>query len=654
VADGSAPIRVRRKLLADLWCGAGGTSTGAARAMRDLGQPFTLAAVNHWPTAIDTHRRNHPEHAERTHCADLEVARPISIVPEGYLDLLMASPTCTFHSRARGGKPVNDQQRMDPWHVVRWCTELRVKRLLVENVPEIMDWGPCSLVTGRPIPSRKGEYFRAWIDALKAIGFRLDYRVLCAADFGDPTTRQRFFLIGRTDRGPLRWPSPGYSRTGADDLLDVRARWRGAVEIIDWTLPGNSIFTRKKPLKPNTVRRILAGAKRYRWPQPYQDALQALLDGREPVLDLAAASADVEPFCVHYRGTAPDQVERSTRGVGEPLPALTAGGQHVGLIMATGAGGVARDASQPLPTITAGGEGGARPHFVTPLVMGVHGHATAKPVDGPLPTITCGGASSENRPGNARPQLIEPLIVSRMNAERGRLARPVGEPLSTIVGRGAGYLAEPLVAPYYGGGSGLTASSADEPLPTVTTKARFGLAEPVVLSTSNSSSAGVPRSVEDPLRTITTAKGGDMAMAAPFVFPVTHHGDLRTHDIEGPLPTITGANRGELGLAAPFLVPNFGERDGQEPRTHGIDEPLPTITATGHQQLAMPVADGYRIDILYRMLNYRELARGMSLDDEGSVYDFAGNSTEITKQIGNAVPCRLAKALVRALMEDGP
>lgn len=320
--------------------------------------------------------------------------------------------------------------------------------------------------------------------------------------------------------------------------------------------------------------------------------------------------------------------------------------------------------------------------------MGIGSQQQAKSVEEPLPTITCGGASAEKHKGNARPQFIEPLIVSRMNAERGRLARPVGEPLGTIVGRGAGYLAEPLVAPYYGGGSGLTASSSEEPLPTVTTKARFGLAEPVVVPLSNSSSAGVPRSVEDPLRTITTAKGGDMAMAqpiimrgnvgmgregdmrtadrplptitcseslalaTPFVLPVTHHGDSRTHDIESPLPTITGANRGELGLASPFLVPNFGERDGQEPRTHSVDEPLPTITATGHQQLAIPVADGYRIDILYRMLNYRELARGMSLDDEGSVYDFAGTSTEITKQIGNAVPCRLAKALVRALMED--
>lgn len=643
-ADGSPPIRIgRKKLMADLWCGAGGTSTGAVRAMRDLNQPFSLASVNHWPTAIDTHKRNHPEHAERTHCADLEVTRPISVVPEGYLDLLMASPTCTFYSRARGGKPVNDQQRMDPWHVVRWCTELRVKRLLVENVPEIMDWGPCSLVTGRPIPSRKGEYFRAWCDALKAIGFRIDYRVLCAAAYGDPTTRNRFFLIGRSDRGPLRWPTPTFAKDASSDLLDIRARWRGAVEIIDWDLPGKSIFTRKKPLKPNTIRRILAGAKRYRWPQVYQDALQALLDGREPVLDLDLAEDVAEPFTVHFRGTAPDQVERSAHGIDEPLPTLTAGGGHVGLIMATGATGAARDVSHPIPSLVTN----ASPHFITPLIMGVGSQQQAKAIDEPLPTITTGGASTKRRTGNARPQFIEPLIVSRHGFENNS-ARGVSHPLYTASTRGAGYLAEPLVAPYYGGGSGLTASSTEEPLPTVTTKARFGLAEPVVVSTSNSSSPGVPRSVEDPLRTITTAKGGDMAVASPIIMRgnvgTGREGDMRTAD--RPLPTITCSE--SLAMASPLVVGYYGRDDA----SRSIADPLATVTTEPRFALAHPSTTGYRIDILYRMLNYRELARGMSLDDEGSVYDFAGTSTEITKQIGNAVPCRLAKALVRALMED--
>ncbi len=630
MADGSrAPeIRVARRtrpmLVADLFCGAGGLSNGTARAMRQLGLPVQMIGVNHWPVAIETNRRNHKEHADRIHCADLESALPLTIVPEGRLDLLTAAPSCVFHSRARGGRPVHDQQRMDPWHVVRWCTELRVARVLVENVPEFMDWGPCSLVTGRPIKSRRGEYFRAWVAALEAVGFKVDWKVVCCADFGDPTTRRRFFLIGRSDGKRLSWPEFTHDRVGGTDLLGSRPRWRGAREVIDWTMTGKSIFTRTKPLKPNTLRRILAGAVKYSWPRPYVDAVQALLDGTTPRLVFSRAEAvalglvSADPMLVHLRGTSEQHLQATAKSADEPLPTLTAGGSHVGLVLATSSGGAARDLDQPLPTITTGGAGA-------------------------------------ERPGCARPQLVEPLLISRNNGERGSTSRPVSDPIPTATGRGAGYLAEPLivptsnsssagvprsveepirtvttakggdqamavplVAPYYGGGSGLTASSVGEPVPSVTTKARFGLAEPVVMRGN-----------------VGTGRTGDMRPASE------------------PMPTITCSE--SLALAEPFLVPNFGEAPGQTPRTHSIDDPMPTVTATGHVQLAAPsaeVADEVRIDINYRMLHWRELARATSFDDEGEVYDFAGNATEITKQIGNAVPNRTAKALALGLMRD--
>lgn len=599
---------------ADLFCGAGGISTGITRAVRALGGSLTLTAVNHWEVAIETHKRNHPEHAPRTHCADLETARPRELVPEGYLDLLTAAPSCVFHSRARGGRPVHDQQRMDPWHVVRWCTELRVKRLIVENVPEFVEWGPCDRRTGRPIKSRKGEYFRAWRAALHAIGFRTDYRNLCAADAGDPTTRTRFILIGRSDRGPLQWPDMPHAKHGSADLLGERLRWNPAADIIDWSLPGKSIFNRKRPLKPNTLRRMLAGAERYGWPKAHCDAIRALLEGREPVLDVPAE--DAAPFLVHFRGTSDDAIARSGRAVEDPVPALTAGGSHLGLVMATGAGGVARPLEQPVPTITAGGDGGARPHFVTPLLMGTSSGALAKPVEDPAPTITTGG----NGRGNARPQLMvpimegaEPIIVSKHGGP-GNAARGVSEPAYAVDTGGGGSVAMPLLSVYYGNTESATPVS--QPLPSVTTKARFGLAEPLIVGTSNSSSAGVPRGAGEPLRTITTAKGGDMAVASPF------------------------------------LVPNFGEREGQTPRAHGIDAPLPSVTSHGAGGIVVPVLRTYRIDVLYRMLHWRELARAMSFDDEGEVYDFAGTATEITKQIGNAVPGRLAKLLAMAMLAD--
>lgn len=589
MADGGSQIIVSRKVkpirVADLFCGAGGLSTGAARAFRDLGLLFELIGVNHWDIAIETNRRNHPDHAPRIHCADLETTLPLALVPEGRLDLLMAAPSCVFHSRARGGRPVHDQQRMDPWHVVRWCTELRVKRLLVENVPEIVDWGPCSLVTGKPIKSRKGEYFRAWVAALQAIGFRIDWRVLCCADYGDPTTRRRFFLIACSDRGPLNWPEPTHARVGGMDLLGYRDRWRGAREVIDWSRTGASIFNRPRPLRPNTIRRILAGAVKYHWPQPYVDALQALLDGRAPRLTFPRAEAmalgliEAEPLLVNLRGTHDHALANGTRATNDPVPTITATGTHLGLVLATASGGVARDLDQPLPTITTGGAGGARPgcarpQLVEPILVSRQSAqwSPASSVEEPVRTITTTGGGF----------LAEPLIVPMSNSSSTGTPRGTGEPIRTVTTAKGGdqALAVPLVAPYYGGGSGLTSSSVREPVPAVTTKARFGLAE-------------------------------------PFALPLTHHGDTRTHGIDDPLPTITGANRGELALA------ELAFDDG---------------------------ATEVRIDVNYRMLHWRELARATSFDDEGEVYDFAGNATQITKQIGNAVPNRTAKALVRALM----
>ncbi len=668
MADGSrAPeIRIARKtrpmLVADLFCGAGGLSNGTARAMRQLGLPVQMIGVNHWPVAIETNRRNHKEHADRIHCADLESALPLTIVPEGRLDLLTAAPSCVFHSRARGGRPVHDQQRMDPWHVVRWCTELRVARVLVENVPEFMDWGPCSLVTGRPIKSRRGEYFRAWVAALEAVGFKVDWKVVCCADFGDPTTRRRFFLIGRSDGKRLSWPEFTHDRVGGTDLLGSRPRWRGAREVIDWTMTGKSIFTRTKPLKPNTLRRILAGAVKYSWPQPYIDAVQALLDGRAPRLVFSRAEAvalglvSADPMLVHLRGTSEQHLQSTAKSAEDPLPTLTAGGGHVGLVLATSSGGAARDLDQPLPTITTGGAGAerpgcARPQLVEPLVIsrnnGVRG-STSRPVSDPIPTATGRGAG----------YLAQPLIVPTSNSSSAGVPRSVEEPIRTVTTAKGGdqAMAVPLVAPYYGGGSGLTASSVSEPVPSVTTKARFGLAEPVLMRAGHGDSDGrnpVSR-VLDPDAPMPALTGSnEMALAEPIVMR-GNVGTGRTGDMRPasePMPTITCSE--SLALAEPFTMP-VTHHGGE--RVRGVDEPLPTITGANRGELglaaAADVADEVRIDINYRMLHWRELARATSFDDEGEVYDFAGNATEITKQIGNAVPNRTAKALALGLMRD--
>lgn len=178
---------------ADLFCGAGGTTEGLTLACRDLGVGLDVMGINHWRTACDTYELNHPN--ATVYCESLDGANPREKV-RGRQHLLMASPECTQHSPARGNKPFNDESRASGWHVARWAEALRPDRILIENVPAWLKWGPAG-ANGRPLKSRKGETFKALMRALESLGYRNEWKVLCAADYGDATTRERLFARPR-------------------------------------------------------------------------------------------------------------------------------------------------------------------------------------------------------------------------------------------------------------------------------------------------------------------------------------------------------------------------------------------------------------------------------------------------------------------------
>ncbi|WP_316191633.1 MULTISPECIES: DNA cytosine methyltransferase [unclassified Bradyrhizobium] len=415
-----------KKKVADLLCGAGGSSTGCEEALAALGYEAELVCVNHWPTAIETHARNHPR--ARHYCQDIATVEPRLAVPEGYLDLLMASPSCTHHSSARGGRPTSDQQRSDPWHIVTWLTQLRVQRLIIENVWEFTNWGPVDPATGRPIPERKGEYFRAWIDTIKALGATaIEWRKLNAADYGEATTRQRFIMFVRFDGKPIVWPRPTHG-------AGARQAWRPARDVIDWSIPGRSIFGRKKPLSPKTLARILAGATRHNWPEPFLVILRNHMDGKSldgPLPTIAAAGNHIglaQPILIKQN------FRRDTTSVDEPVSTIMTQAR-IGLVepfvLSQASGGAARAVNEPLPTATTDGAialispyygSGSGETCVTverPLPT-----ATAKPRFGLVLPITHSCTSNRARDVDAAP------LPTLTTANRGELA---------LVEAGAGY-----------------------------------------------------------------------------------------------------------------------------------------------------------------------------------------------------------------------
>jgi DNA (cytosine-5)-methyltransferase 1 len=185
-------------------------------------------------------------------------------VPGGRLHLLIAGPECTHFSTARGGRPVNPQSRASAWHILKWAQELYIDTILIENVPEFRTWGPVG-ANGKPLKSQEGR-------DVSRVPRGAAVARLQASRTEDPQRRR----LRRSDDAPAAVhhgaPRPASGRVaGADAFEDRRARrcsartkrWRAAREVIDWTVKGKSIFNRKKPLKPATIARILAGLEKF-------------------------------------------------------------------------------------------------------------------------------------------------------------------------------------------------------------------------------------------------------------------------------------------------------------------------------------------------------------------------------------------------------
>lgn len=235
-------------LIVDNFAGGGGASTGIEAA---LGRSVDLA-VNHSAAAIAMHTANHPR--AKHLIEDVWRVDPVEACGGQPVDLAWFSPDCTHFSRAKGSAPKSSKRRALASVVIRWARTVRPRVICLENVEEFLTWGPLDS-DGQPDPRRAGKSFRCWLGKLRAQGYRVEWRLLCAADYGAPTTRRRLFLIARCDGLPIVWPEPTHGKG--------RLPWRTAAEIIDWSIPCPSIFDRKKPLAEATQKRIAEGLRRY-------------------------------------------------------------------------------------------------------------------------------------------------------------------------------------------------------------------------------------------------------------------------------------------------------------------------------------------------------------------------------------------------------
>ena len=475
----------------DLFCGAGGASTGMEDALHDLKLTHKGLAINHWAVAVDTMRRNHPD--IDTKQMSIEEAVPAELVPGGVVDLLWASPSCTHHSRAKGGKPRDNQLRAQPELVLTWLDQLRVRRVIIENVPEFVQWAPLGF-DKKPLKSKivmmdarrvcgvcgglvkVGSSFVAWVESIKARNYDVEWKVVNCADYGDATSRRRFFLKAvRRGCGKIRWPEQTYAENpGGPDLFGKQLKkWRGVRECLDLSDLGTSIFNRERPLSKNTLRRVAVGMKKY--------------NGMDFLMDMLGADGD-DDSRVH------------------PL-------------------------TDPLPTQHSGGN---RCAVVRPFVVRMNRHCNAESIDAPLSTTTTVGHHALCQPlildhfknGEAKPtdeplgaqtthdrySVVTPYLITEQG---GNAPRGIDKPLRAQTTIRKDYLCTPLVL---GQQSCANARPVTEPCPTIATAGAIRVATPIILDMSRPGGhdSGHIRSADKPIQTLTTCD--NVQVATPVIF----------------------------------------------------------------------------------------------------------------------------------------
>lgn len=253
-------------LYIDLFCGAGGTSTGVNDA-RLYGEQCAkvVACVNHDPNAIASHAANHPEALHF-----IEDIRTLNLTPlirhlkacrkenPQALTVLWASLECTNFSKAKGGQPRDADSRTLAEHLYRYIEDIDPDFIQIENVEEFMAWGPLD-ENGRPISKDNGRDYARWIRNVKKYGYNYEYRILNAADFGACTTRKRYFGMFAKKGLPIVFPTQTHSKRPCRGLKP----WNAVRPLLETEEVGQSIFTRKKPLAESTLKRIYAGLIRY-------------------------------------------------------------------------------------------------------------------------------------------------------------------------------------------------------------------------------------------------------------------------------------------------------------------------------------------------------------------------------------------------------
>ena len=613
----------------DSFAGGGGASTGIEMA---TGHPVDVA-INHNEAAIMMHRRNHPftEH----YIEDIWQVDPKTAVRGRHVRLAWFSPDCKHFSRAKGAALVDKKIRGLAWVVLKWAASVRPDVIMLENVPEFTTWGPVR--KGKPVKKKAGQTYQKWLSQLKDLGYVVESRKLCAADYGAPTIRTRFCLIARCDGRPIVFPERTHAPRDSEEVKSGKCKpWRAAAEVIDFSLPCPSIFASKaeikeqygikamRPLKENTLRRIARGLDKF------------VIKSAEPfIVPVGYGENKGQKPRVHDMKEPLSTVVSSTKQyVCDPLMTPYHMHNH------SNASGT--DMNDPVNTVTGVGAQMLVEPIVTPYAICNNAGNAPHGMDEPVPTVTTGG----------RNILVAPTLIQyhTEQSDKEHRGQKLDDPIQTVDAANRYGLSSVFLSEYYG--NARDGIDIRDPAQTITAKDREALG--AAWLTQYFSGEGHYHSTEEPLATITTMEREGVTLAHLAHFKGKDKGQS-CHD---PLMTVT-ARDGQFADVRTTIVKWDGQTDlGYWSEVRKMLNQYCGYNLADDELLLLNIGGIWYFisDIGLRMLTPRELYDAMGFPHDYIIdKDINGNPITRADQVarcGNAVCPAVAEALVRANLPE--
>lgn len=628
-------------LVVDLFCGAGGVTTGFLNAEingRKLAK--VIACVNHDPIAIDSHWKNHPQvkHFEED-IRSLDLAPLVDLVqrmrakyPNALL-ILWASLECTNFSKAKGGQPRDADSRTLAESLYKIYDPIAKEYLPgksyiqlldpdiidIENVVEFRSWGPLD-ENGKPVSRDAGEDFERWRREIKRLGYIDDWSEINSANLGAFTSRNRLFGTFVKPGLPVVWPEPTHAKNPDKSKKPVK-KWKAVKHCLDFEDEGKSIFNRKKDLSDNTLERIYAGLLKY------------------------VAKGDKAFISKYFSGKPKSKVN----SVDQPCPTITTFGGNT-LVQTISCSDL--PVNQPLGSITTI-DHHALVQAEAFIVQRNSGDPESKvvSVDGPARTITGTG-------GNQNLVQTQPFLLkyNSKNQDGKHTPPSVEDPSPVVSAQGRlGLVSPQFLAHYYGNGF---CSSTEEPCPTLRTKDGATLVQPIHFIDKHFGAAQ-NQSVEQPAGTIMPNDKHRLVEVESFIMPTNF--DNQPRSIEEPAPTIT-ADRHHTYIVNPSHGGHATSTDAPCPVIVARQDKAPLSLVIAEKGIvAVPIYDTdseimikikefmaiYGLaDVKMRMLRVHELLKIQGFP-EG--YQLEGNQGDQKKFIGNSVVPQVVKAWTEAM-----